>query len=261
MEPTSIEIRSPRALKIITSVFAVPCFCIAVLSLLSLFMPVFDGKPPTVPQALFLGVGYFVFGALLWWPVRRFVIRADGNGLIHNSGFFAKTVRWNEVASYYSEQSQQTSGRFHLIFLDAQHKILLQVPTGNQSMDQQPIERWSQLSQFVDAQLAGKKVEAPFVSYEPAAIAARSLEVDWKSKTLRWKIARVIGLVCYALFWFGLMALLAYFNINSQMPAGVMMALMFLIMYLGPLLPYLIWMKIKKRKIAREWEARDKIES
>lgn len=267
MDNTSVEIRSPRWLKIFMGIFAVPCFCVAVLSLLSLFMPVFEGKPPTVAQSLFLGVGYFVFGAFLWWPVRRFVIRADENGLLHNSGFFATKVRWSEVASYYSEQSQQTSGRFHLIFLDAQHKILLQVPAGNRNMDQRAIEQWRELTQFVDSQLAGKKVEAPYVSYEPEAMAARSFEVDWKTKTLGWKIARMIGLFAYAAFWCGVsLSLMLYTSLHypgkPQSGMGLWLGLAAIFsMSVGPLLPHIVWIQIKKRKIAREWEARDKIES
>ncbi|MGI9091729.1 MAG: hypothetical protein ACR2GG_11625 [Gemmatimonadaceae bacterium] len=267
MNKVSVEIRSPRAQKIILSIFAVPCFCVAVLCWLSPFTTVFDGKSPPLLAALLTGVGYFVFGALLYWPVRQFVIRADEKSLFYHTGFKCKTVRWNEVAAFYNEDNQQPSGRFRVVFLDAQQEILLQIPAGKNDMRPQSTEQLSELRQFVDVQLNGKKVDAPFVSFEPEAIAERSIEVDWKSKTLRWKIARVVGLAAYAVFWCGVsLSLMLYTSLHypGKPPAGIGSGLMLLAlfsMFAGPLLPYIIWMKIKKRKIAREWKTRDKIES
>lgn len=269
MDNTSVEIRSPRAARIIGTVFSVPCFCIAVLCCLSPFVPVFEGEAPGWLAAFALGAAYFVFGAFIYWPTAKWMLRTDKEGIVYHTGFKCKPVRWSEVAAYYTGPGQQPDRHFYfqLVLLDAQNKILLKIGVSNQKMTPQYIKQWRELSQFVDAQLDGKKVDAPFVSYEPEAIAVRSIEVNWKSKTLRWKIARVVGLACYALFWCGIsMALLWYVTLNypgkPQSGMGLWLGLAAIFsMFAGPLLPYLVWLQIKKRKIAREWEARDKIES
>ena len=267
MDKSSVEIRNPRCLKIIMGFFSALWFCGGIVCWLSLFVPVFEGRPPTWFEAFGLGTACFAYAGFFWWPTAKSGVRADVDGIVYHTGFKHKMVRWNEVASYYDEGNEQPHGRLRLVFLNAQNEVLLQIPGSRNDALAQSSASLGELRQFVAAQLIGKKADAPFVSYEPEVMAARSLEVDWKSKTLLWKIARMVGLVAYAAFWCGVgMALLfavsSYYPGKPQSGMGMFLTLLsMLTMIYGPALPYIVWLKVKKRKIAREWEARDKIES
>ena len=59
---------------------------------------------------------------------------------------------------------------------------------------QKILEQRRELWRFVEAQLEGKKIEAPAPTPKVTAktLAVKSLEVDWSKKSLRWKIARVL---------------------------------------------------------------------
>ena len=218
-------------------------------------------------------LGWLGFGRSLscarffsYWPTAKWRIFADRKNIRCHNGFRLKTVRWDEVASYYLERHHpHERSRSQLIFFNARHEILLQIPIAGNSTPQ-ALGQWSELWQFVDGQLDGKKIDAPYISFEPAEMVARSLDVDWKSKTVAWKIARMVGLVCYALFWCSIsMALM--FAVSVYYPAkplsgvgSVLMLLAMCSMFWGPMLPYVVYIKVKQRKIAREWKTRDKIE-
>jgi len=207
---------------------------------------------------------YLVGGGFgICWPVMRYSIRADHAGISQTNGFFRQSVRWSDVAAYYVQPNTRyyKERQLHLepVMLNAQGAIVfhgfahLLVSTKN--IIQQRRELW----QFVETQLKGKRIEAPAPTLDLTALAWKSLKVNWSDKTLWWKMARVVGLISYALFWLGLTMIPVYYmvthNITIAKPWG---SFLILPMCIGPFLPHIIWLSIKKRKIAKELEGHER---
>lgn len=208
-----------------------------------------------------LGVIFCAIGFGLWWPVMKYSIRADCDGISQTNGLFHQSVRWSEVACYYMEPNQRYYGerRLHIepVMFSADGAIIFRGFAHLLVSTRKIIEQRRALWQFVEAQLVDKKIEAPAAGLDATAIAWKSLEVNWSEKRLTWKIARIVGLVCYALFSLAASMLPLYYivsrNLTISKPWGLLITLP---MFFGPLLPHMIWVQIKKRKIAKEMKQR-----
>lgn len=210
-----------------------------------------------VVMAPALGLLMFAGGFCLWWTVIKYSICADNEGITQTNGFFSQSVRWADVASYYMEPNRRfhSESRLHVepVLLDANGKIIFRGFAHLLVSTRKIVAQRRELWQFVEAQLNGKKVDAPSRELTPEIIAARSLEVNWKEKSLLWKLARITALILYGVFWFSLSMVPIYYvvsrDISAPKPWGV---LLLLPMFFGPLLPHIIWLQFKKRRIAKE---------
>lgn len=262
MDKSYIEVKSALWQKIFASVVFLPCLGISVVIWLAPFLPIFKGQPPGIFEGILMGAIFFAAGLALWWPVMNYSIRADQDGIRQTNGFFRQSARWSEVASYYIEPNQRYHKErgLHLepVLCNAEGAVIFRgfahVIVSTRHIMAQRRELW----QFVEAQLAGKEIPAPDPNLNPEVIALKSLEVKWSEKTWGWKIARCCGLVAYALFWLGLSLWPLYYLVSHNFTVPQPWAtLLCMPMLLGPLLPHVIWLEIKKRKIAQELKQRD----
>jgi len=223
-------------------------------------------SPLDVILAFALGLFLFMLGFCLWWTVAQYSVRADTEGITQTNGFFKQSVRWADVASYYMEPNRRyhRERRLHVesVLFDFEGEVIFRGFAHLLVSTRKIIEQRRELWQFVETRLDGKKVEAPSPDLDPEVLALRSLDVDWSRKSLPWKIARIIGLVCYALFWLSLsMAPIYYLVSRNIVIPRHWGTLLILPMFLGPLLPHIIWLKIKKRKIAKGLATRNAAKS
>ena len=272
MTQFSVEIKSALWQKIFAAVVFLPFVGAGVACWLSPFVPIFAGEAPSVWEAAFYGTIVFAFGFVFLWTILRYSLRADAQGIHQSNGFFQQSVRWEEVAHYYVEPNPRfhKERRLHIepVLFDRDNQIIFRGFAHILVSTRKILEQRRLFWEFVEAQLAGKKIEAPHpdINFTPEVLARRSLEVDWKTKTVSWKIARVIGLVVYALFWVAMTMAPAYYSVTHNIGhdnSGSKFWLLLLSLFsmtLGPLLPYFIRLQIKKRKISRDWEKRDKVE-
>ena len=261
MDKSFVEAKSATWQKVFISLISLPLVGVGVACWLSPFVPVFQGPQPSLLEALVLGSFFVVGGFGVWWPVMKYSIRADNEGITQTNGFFRQSVRWIDVTCYYMEPNR----RFHKerwlhiepVMFNKDGAIIFRGFAHILVSTRKIIEQRRELWQFVEAQLEGKKIEVPSPNLDPEVLARRTLEVNWSKKTVLWKIGRVVGLVCYALFWLAVSMAPIYYvlvnNITLPKPWG---AFMVLPMFLGPLLPHIIWLKVKKRKIAKELKMR-----
>lgn len=212
-----------------------------------------------------MGLFMLAFGFGIWWPVMKYAIRADREGISQTNGFFHQSARWTDVANYYVAQNPRIhkERRLHIepVMLNADGIVIFQGFAHLLVSSAAILEQRRALWQFVEAQLEGKRIEAPSPDLDPGVIAWRSLQVDWSKKSLLWKIARMFALVCFTLFWLAFSMGPIYYmvsrNITVPQPFGT---LMLLLSFIGPLLPHIIWFQIKKRQIARELKKRSAAE-
>jgi len=260
MDKEFAEIKSALWQKIFASVVTLPFFGIGLLGWAALFVPSLRAGVPLLEPPI-LGSLLLALGFGFWWPIMRYSIRADKQGIYQTNGFFHQSVQWSDVAAYYVQVNDRyhKERRFHVepILLDAQGKIIFRGFAHILVSTRKIIERRRELWDFVAEQLEGKQSEPPSPESNPETLAIRSLEVDWKKKTWRWKIARAVLLLLYAAFWLAIGQYPAYYVVTRS--TGIAQPLIYLLliwatfsMSLGPLLPYIIRMHFKKRKIARE---------
>ena len=265
MKEKCVKITNPLWQKIAISLFAVSLVVLALVSWLSPFVPVFAGKQFDIWEAAFCGTLFLATGVGLWRQVMCCAIRADQHDITQNTGFRCQPVRWVEVAAYYLEPNATEASRQSFvgpILLDDNGKVLLRVSTQHFASSKATSAQRQELWQLVAAQLPGKKVEAPFVDFDPNVLAQRDMEIAWQTKSVKWKIARGLFVVFFTLFWFAVFwSPIFYFVSHDIKLSGLAAIIVPPLMMLGPLLPWYVLAHIKKRKIAREWEARDKIES
>lgn len=218
--------------------------------------PVIPSGPADFVLAALLGLFMLAFGFGLWWPVVKYSIRADEEGIIQTNGFFQQSVRWTEVATYYMANNPRhhKERRLHVepVMLNAEGIVVFQGFAHLLVSTRKILEQRRELWRFVEAQLEGKKVEPPAPKVTAKTLAVKSLEVDWSKKSLRWKIVRFLSLTLYALFWLSLsLGPSYYFGVvrNEKIPGWA--ALMMFVLMWGPLLPHLIWIQWKRRQIAK----------
>lgn len=218
-------------------------------------------SPTESVLTILMGTGLFTFGFSLAWAVFKYSIRANSEGIRQTNGFFSQSVRWSDVARYYLELNRRyySERRCHIepVMLDAEGKIIFQGFAHIFVSTTKIIQKRRELWQFVESQLAGKKSE-PDPESDPKVLAQQSMNIDWSKKSPMWKIGRIFALVLYALFWLSLAMVPAYYiavnDLKVSTPWGYLPTMT---MFLGPLLFPLIQLEIRKRKIAKEFKARD----
>lgn len=243
-----------------------------VVTCLAPFVPVLHTNPQTgqvdalntteIIMAVVIGVFMSIFGFAVFWAVIKYSIRADTEGIRQTNGFFTQYVRWSDVAHYYREPNRRyhNERRLHVepVMLNSESVIIFRGFAHILVSTRKIIEQRRELWQFVETQLEGKKIDAPSADLDPEVLASRSLEVNWSEKSTLWKVGRLLALACYGLFWLSVSLLPMYYivtnNLTVPKPWGSFIALP---MFLGPLLPHLIWLHFKKRKIAKELKMRD----
>jgi len=257
MDTIFIEVKSAIWQKILASVVALIIFVPGVGGCLSPFVPIFVGEQPSLAEGLFIGVICIATSLGFWWPVMRYSIRADKTGIVQTNGFFRQSVRWDEVAYYYTEPNRRfySESRHHIepVLFNADGQVIFCGFAHILVSTRKIIEQRRQLWEFVDAQLEGKKVDAPSPDLVPEVLAQRELAATWSNKSVAWKVRRVLLLICYTAFWLAFSMVPIYYivsnNLSVPKPWG---AFIILPMFIGPMLPTIIYLHVKKRKIAKE---------
>lgn len=267
MNKTVIEVKSAIWQKVFISLLALFFVVVGIACGASAFLPVFQGPPPDLWEAAIMALCFIAGGFGIWWPVMRYSIRADEIGITQTNGFFHQSVRWDDVAYYYLEPNRRFHGLCNLyvepVIFNAKNQIIFHGYAHILVSTTKIIDQRNELWQFAEEQLQGKKIDAPSPDRDPKALALKSMEVNWSEKSWLWITGRMIALILYALFWFCVwIALVAYvFSSNRVLsfnrPVNELYALLLLLPLIGPFLPHIIWLEIKKRKIAKVLEAED----
>lgn len=263
MNPTFIEVKSAIWQKILASVVALIIFLPGVAGCLSPFVPVFAGEQASLAEGLFIGVICIATSFGFWWPVMRYSIRADKTGLVQTNGFFHQFVRWDEVAYYYTEPNRRfySESRQHIepVMFHTDGQVIFRGFAHILVSTRKIIEQRRQLWAFVDTQLEGKRINAPSPDGDPEVLAQRELAATWSNKSIAWKVRRVLMLICYTAFWLATSMVPFYYivsnNLSVPKPWG---AFIILPMFIGPMLPTIIYLHVKKRKIAKELKSMTK---
>lgn len=261
METPFVEVKSALWQKIFASVVALPFIGAGLVCWISPWVPTFSGPAPhpALAFAVGLALGGFFF-CFLWWPVMRYRIRADSEGLEQFNGFFRQSVRWSQVESYYLEQNSRFYAERHHyvepVLLDANGAIIFRgfahILKSTRAILQERHDLW----QFVEAQLAGKRMETPFKP-DVTKLAVESLNFDWSKKGWAWKTARLFALVCYVLIGMAVGLLPSYYVVSNDIHPSTLGVLLIMLALFVPLIPHLIWFEFKKRRIRRELEEHD----
>ncbi len=161
MDKAVVEVKSTIWQKIFISLLFLPYACIGVVGWLAPFVPAFRAGASTLIEPIGLGSISFFAGFAIWWPVIKYSICADEQGITQTNGFFRQSVRWADVASYSMEINRRyhKERRFHvepvtrnqkgeIVFHGFAHLL---VSSGK--IIQQRRELW----QFVEQQLEGKR--------------------------------------------------------------------------------------------------------
>ena len=167
MEPSFIEIKSALWQKIFASVVALPFIGLGLVCCVSPFVPIISGPAPhpalAIALGLFLGGFFFCF---CWWPILRYSIRADDEGIEQFNGFFRQSVRWSQVESYYLEQNVRyhAERRYHIepVLLNSEGVIIFRGFAHVIKSTTKIIEQRRELWRFVESKLEGKRIEKPF---------------------------------------------------------------------------------------------------
>ena len=187
----------------------------------------------------------------------RYSIRADCEGIAQFNGFFRQSVSWSQVESYYLDFNPRfhAERRYHIepILLNARGEIVFQGFAHVLKSTNKIIEQRRELWRFVEAQLEGKRVETP-VKIDPRMMAIRSFDFDWSKKSWGWKIARIGAAFCYVLIGMSVALFPLYYVVNNNIRFGGYEVLLAMLVFFVPLIPHLIWIEIRKRKIKRELE-------
>jgi hypothetical protein len=218
-----------------------------------------NAKPHELPivaaGSIFLTAG----GLLLWWPVIKYSIHADEIGITQTNGLFSQSVQWSEVACYYMQANERfyAEARHHIepVKLDADGKIIFQSFSHLVASSKNIFKQRKQLWEFVELQLAGKRIEAPQRVSTSVELAWKSLDFNWKTKSWPWRLARIFALVLYGVFWSCLTFLpiaLAITNPKAASPWRPLLLPAFMICMFGPLIPHYIWVCLKARKIRQK---------
>jgi hypothetical protein len=219
--------------------------------------------PPTISDLIIapvLGLFMLALGGSLWWAVVKYSIRADNEGITQTNGFFRQSVRWADVAAYYvaTNPRHHKEQRLHVepIMLSAEGKIVFQGFAHLLVSTQKTLEQRRQLWRFVEAQLKGKKVHPPSPTPKATArtLAIKSLEVDWAKKSSWWKVARILALLLYGLFWTGILMGPIYYMVVHNIKPPRWTLILLAPMFYAPLLPHLMWLKWKERQIAKSMQ-------
>lgn len=101
------------------------------------------------------------FSLYWWWRTENYLLVATAESLTQRAGFFAKMVKWQDVAFYQLELLRGTRERkIEPVLYNCHGKVILRpiAPTfvGTRRMDEERAAFW----QFVETQLPGKKSEA-----------------------------------------------------------------------------------------------------
>jgi|GEM_PF-2329380 len=258
MNKTAVEVKSTVGEKIFVSILALPFAAAGIACWLSLFI---SDPPPNLWAAGITGLISIAVSFAIWWPVIRYFIRADEEGITQTRTFSCKSVRWDEVAQYYPDPHLKMNGnhRWHIepVMLDAKGKIIFRDRVYIRVSTQKTLQQRSELWEFVEAHLQGKRVNPPSPDFNPGTLAWKSLDVNWSEKSWLWIVGRILALLLYAAFWFCSFVLpLMYLFTHSLVLSPYYGLLLIPAIYI-PLLPHLMWIQWKKRKIEKEIEARN----
>lgn len=155
--------------------------------------------------AFLMGLFLMAIGFGIWWPVMRSYIRADETGISQTNGFFHQSLNWDDVAYYYirSYRTVLDMGFEYVepVLFNSKNQIIF-CPYTNLVLETTDImDQRRVLWQFVEAQLQGKKIDAPSAKPFPNPFGWKILDVNWPVKSWKWKFARFVTLIVYALFW------------------------------------------------------------
>ncbi len=260
MNKTVIEVKSSIWQKVFGSLMAFPVIAAGVACWLSPFIHIFDGKNSSLLGAIIAGIIYVGGSLYFWWQMMCFSICADETGIRQTNGFYRQTVLWADVAYYYMENKATFAEKKpHLepLLFSEKGKVLFRGIGYNQNLTQKANTQRNELWQFVETQLQGKKIDAPLDNLNPDALAWKSIEVDWSNKSWLWKAGRATALFLYAIFWFILFVIPLYYVVIHNLKLPEFYVLFFMLPWIGPVVPHLIWHQFKKRKIAKEIEVQN----
>jgi hypothetical protein len=227
---------------------------------LSPFMNIFEGGKPSLLGAFIAGIIYMGAAFCFWWQSIRFAIRADETGVKQTNGFCRQTVFWSDVAYYYMENkatSVRTGPHSEPLLFNSKGKVVFRGYGYNLNLSQKIIQQRNELWQFIETQLHGKKIDAPSINLDPSTLAWKSIEVDWTNKSWLWKIGRAIALFLYAILWFCFFAIPLYYVTSHNLKLPEYYTIYFMLPWICPALPHLIWHHFKKREIEKEIEAQN----
>jgi len=245
MNDSCVEIKSALWQKIFITLLILPFAAFGAVALFQMW-------PPHIDEFL-MEVCWFAGCFAIWWPVMRYSIRADKNGISQTNGFFHQSIRWSDVAAYYVEPNRryyrQHQQHVEPVMLDAKGKIIFQGFAHILVTSQKDIERRREFWQFVKEQLQDKPRKEPPPDLDK--LARESMEINWAGKSLHWKIGRIFTLGIYILFWLCLGMGPIYYLVTNGISVPIYVGnLLAFITFGGPALHAVILIKIRKRKIA-----------
>jgi hypothetical protein len=218
MNKTVVEVKSALWQKLSISLLALFFAVVGIACWIFAFQLAFQRPRPDLWEVAitgFMGLFLMAFSFGIWWLVMHYSIRADEIGISQTNGFFHQSLSWGDVAYYYMEPNRRILDMNFLyvepVLFNSKDQIIFCAYAYLEVASTNSIDQRNELWQFVESHLQGKKIDAPVDKPFPNPFGWKCFDVNWPVKSWRWKTARSVTLILYALFWFCiLMAPLLY---------------------------------------------------